>query len=74
MLNWTRRRVSGLWTEDAAKAFPYANGEIIGASFAARALDSKALEVNHEPDTPKTGATEIFFVARIANIQALAIG
>ena len=59
----------GLWTEDAAKAFPYANGEVIGALFASRPIDSKVLEENHEAEPPKPGAPEMFFIARIANIK-----
>ena len=59
----------GLWTGDAAKAFPYANGEIIGAIFATKPPSSKELELNHEPPPPGPGASEIYFVARIANIR-----
>ena len=59
----------GLWTDDAAKAFPYANGQLIGVSFAARAPSKADLEINHEPAPPRAGASEIYFVARIANIR-----
>jgi hypothetical protein len=63
------KSVRGLWTEDTAKVIAYASGEIIGAGFAARAPTSRELEINHEPVPPGPGASEIFFVARIANIR-----
>lgn len=59
----------GLWTEEAAKAFPYANGVVIGANFAARPLDNKQLEANDVPEPPGPAAPEMFFIARVANIR-----
>ncbi|MGQ0671651.1 MAG: M23 family metallopeptidase [Hyphomicrobium sp.] len=59
----------GLWTAEAAKAFPYANGEIIGSLFSSRPLSSRDLETNDAEPPPGRGASQIYFIARIANIR-----
>lgn len=58
-----------LWMPDVSAAFPSANSEIIDAIFAARVPTASELEADDQPPRPDGQSSELYFVARIANIR-----
>ncbi len=60
----------GLWDEKAAAAFPYRNGEIIGAGFAAAPLSTALLETDHRVAPPVATSPMLLFYARLMNLRA----
>ncbi len=63
-------RGPGLWEPSAAAAFPYKNGEIIGAAFAGDAPDVNALELDDQNVVPLTTTSPGFVLyGRFINLK-----
>lgn len=63
-------RGPGLWEPSAAAAFPYTNGEMIGAGFAGDAPSATALEVDDQDVVPLTEtAAAIVLYGRFINLK-----
>jgi murein DD-endopeptidase MepM/ murein hydrolase activator NlpD len=63
-------RGPGLWEPAAAAAFPYNNGEMIGAGFAGGAPDVNALELNDQDIEPLTATSSGFVLyGRFINLK-----
>lgn len=60
----------GLWDEAASAAFPYRNGEIIGAGFTAGPVATMQLEADHRVAVPQPEAPSLMVYARVANMRA----
>lgn len=61
---------AGMWDEKAAAAFPYRNGEIIGAGFAAAPLSTALLEADHRVAAPVAESPMLLVYARLMNLRA----
>lgn len=59
-----------LWDEAAAQAFPYRNGEIIGAGFSARQVDLDELELDHRVAAPQPTSKALLLYSRFVNLRA----
>ena len=63
-------RGSGLWEPQAAAAFPYKNGEMIGADFAGAPPTVEGLEVDHRNVVPLTTASPaLILYGRFINLM-----
>ncbi len=61
----------GLWTTDAATAFPYAKGEILGAGFAGEPVNLDALEKDSSKIATLTATSPaLLFYGRFINLLA----
>lgn len=61
----------GLWEPSAAAAFPYKNGEIIGAGFAGAQPDFNALEADHRDVPALTPASDaLLLYGRFINLRS----
>lgn len=58
-----------LWDDAARQAFPYRNGEIIGAGFSARPPATARLELDHRMPPPGPEAEALLFYARLINLR-----
>ncbi|MEQ1671905.1 MAG: M23 family metallopeptidase [Hyphomicrobium sp.] len=58
-----------LWMADVLAAFPGAETEFIDAVFAASVPTGPQLEADHRPALPDGQSSELYFVARIANVR-----
>lgn len=64
-------KTSGLWAPSEIAAFPYRNGEIIQAGFAAGPLDHNALETDHtRVASPTPASPALIFYGRLLNLLA----
>ncbi len=61
---------AGMWDEKAAASFPYRNGEIIGAGFAAAPLSTALLEADHRVAAPVATSPMLLVYARLMNLRA----
>ena len=59
----------GLWDEAASSAFPYRNGEIIGAGFTAEPVSTMQLETDHRAAAPAPDAPTLMVYGRVANMR-----
>ena len=59
----------GLWTADAAAAFPYVKGEIIAAGFTSAAVAHDALEVDDAVAPLTAAAPTLLLYARFINLR-----
>lgn len=59
----------GLWDDTAAKAFKYANGEILAAGFTSELPDHEKLERNDEVPAPDARSAQLVFYARLINLR-----
>ncbi len=59
-----------LWDEAAAKALPYARGQIVSAQFSAEVPGVQAIERDHTLPAPTPGSDQLVFVARFLNLSA----
>lgn len=63
-------RGPGMWEPAAAAAFPYMNGEMIGAGFAGDAPDSEKLELDDQDVVPLTPSAKGFVLyGRFINVK-----
>ncbi len=63
-------RGPGLWEPAAAAAFPYKNGEMIGAAFAGAAPDVNALELDDQDIAPLSPTSDAFVLyGRFINLK-----
>ncbi len=66
----TEARGPGLWEPSVAAAFPYRNGEIIGAGFAGEAPSATSLELDDQNVVPLTEAAQAAIVyGRFINLK-----
>lgn len=61
---------AGLWDDNAARAFPYRNGEIIGAGFAGAPVTPLQLETDHRVAPPDAASPAVLLYARVMNMRA----
>lgn len=59
----------GLWDEKAGAAFPYRNGELIGAGFADAPLTTLQLETDHAVQPPTAASPALLLYARVMNMR-----
>lgn len=63
-------KAAGLWDQEAAAAFPYANGELIALGFGGAPPDHKAFEVDHQAVTPLAATSPaLLLYARFVNLR-----
>jgi hypothetical protein len=60
---------AGLWDDNAARAFPYRNGEIIGAGFAGAPVTPLQLETDHRIAPPDAASPALLLYARLVNLR-----
>ncbi len=61
---------TGLWAEEAARAFPYATAEILGAGFTSDPNSTETLETDDALPQPSATSAALILYLRAANLKA----